>query len=75
MRRGQGIVLLLGLAGCQPQPTTIQDLAMAFNERQISHCLYVSGAFPPYATGYLYAQVGPLDCQRIWNWRRMQEIP
>lgn len=67
-----GSLLLLG--GCREQPT-LQELALAFNERQISHCLFVQGQFPPWGNGYLYAQTGQLDCEALWRLRRLQEVP
>lgn len=65
---------LLMLFGCREQ-VTLPELIDALNERQVSHCLYIQGSFPPYANGYLYAQVGQLNCEHIWNWRRLQEVP
>lgn len=66
-----GIGLLL--AGCREQPTLL-EMTEALTQRNIGHCLYIQGAAPPYVTGYLYVQSG-IDCDKIWNWRRMQEVP
>lgn len=66
-----GLVLLL--SGCTRQ--SLLDVATVLNERQVSHCLFVQAAVPPYGTGYLYAQVGTLDCPRLWQERARATLP
>lgn len=65
--------LLLLLSGCARQ--SLLDVATALNERHVSHCLFVQGAVPPYGTAYLYAQVGALDCPRLWQERTRATLP
>ena len=67
------LLLSLFLLGCQHE--RLHDLVDALNARQISHCLFLQGSFPPYGSGYLYAKSGELPCEEIWRARRILEGP
>lgn len=72
-RRLPVYALLLFLSGCTH--TSLLDVVTTLNERHVSHCLFVQSAVPPYGTAYLYAQVGELDCPRVWQERARSTLP
>jgi hypothetical protein len=47
------------LVGCRSN--TPMETAEVLMQLGVSHCLYVQGAVPPYATAYLWARFGELN--------------
>jgi hypothetical protein len=58
-------LLLLALSGCQQG--SLRELADSLNARGVSHCLAITGTFPPYGHAILHAKVGDLDCVEVWR--------
>lgn len=58
-------ICLFWLLGCTR--TSIHEIALALNERQVAHCLFLHAGVPGYGYGTLLAKSGDLDCVAIWR--------
>jgi hypothetical protein len=66
------MALTLGCFGCTAQmsqnvATDIKAISDALESRGISHCLMIQATVVPYGRAYLFAKVGDLPCQDIWQ--------